>query len=141
WIQSRWLSSVASAASWRWSRVGWLPMQAPSCGVVGVGAGSAWRRHAPIPRIRSGRPPGRRRAWPSPPLLGALAVRPSRRRGVGAFGAGGLSWAAGVGQADLAAGGQGAVGLPRFLGDQPTALGCCKERVVDLVVVEGPGGD
>ena len=72
-----------------------------------------------------------------------LAGRPSRRdrRGVGAFGAGGLAWAAGVGQADLAARGQGAAGLARLLGQQPAALGGRQQPLVDLAVVEGAGGD
>src|SRR5215218_4709955 len=66
--------------------------------------------------------------WPapamaSPPLLGSLAGRSSRRdrRGVGAFGAGGLGWAAGVRQADLAARGQGPVGLAALLFEQAAA--------------------
>ena len=58
-----------------------------------------------------------------------------------AVGAGGLAWAAGMGQADLAARGQGPVGLPRFLPKQATAFGCGQERLVDLAVVEGAGGD
>ena len=61
--------------------------------------------------------------------------------GVGAFGAGGLAWAAGVGQADLAAGGQGAAGLARFLGQQSALLSGLQEPLVDLAVVEGAGGD
>ena len=60
---------------------------------------------------------------------------------MGAFGAGGLSWAAGVGQADLAARGQGPVGLAGLLGEQAAAFGRLQERVVDLAVVEGAGGD
>jgi len=60
---------------------------------------------------------------------------------VGAFGAEGLSWAAGVGQADLAARGQGPVGLARLLLEQAAAFGCRQERLVDLAVVEGAGGD
>jgi hypothetical protein len=60
---------------------------------------------------------------------------------MGAFGAGGLSWAAGVGQADLAAGGQGPVGLAGLLGQQPAALGGGEESLVDLGVVERPAGD
>jgi hypothetical protein len=39
---------------------------------------------------------------------------------MGAVGAGRLGWSAGVDQADLAAGRQGAVGLARFLAKQPT---------------------
>jgi hypothetical protein len=60
---------------------------------------------------------------------------------MGAVGAGGVSGAAGVGEADLAAGGQGAAGLARFLSQQPTALGRGQEPLVDLAVVEGAGGD
>ena len=41
---------------------------------------------------------------------------------MGAFGVGGLGGAAGVGQADLAARGQGAVGLAWLLTEQPTPL-------------------
>src|SRR4029453_7866804 len=66
---------------------------------------------------------------------------PDRRRGVGAFGAGGLSWTAGVGQPDLAARGQGPVGLAGLLLEQPAAVSCPQERLVDLAVVEGAGGD
>jgi hypothetical protein len=46
-----------------------------------------------------------------------------------------------VGQADLAARGQGAAGLAGFLGQQAAAFGRLKELVVDLAVVEGAGGD
>jgi hypothetical protein len=60
---------------------------------------------------------------------------------MGAFGAGGLGWAAGMLEADLAAGGQGAVGLARLLGQQPAALGGRQEPLVDLAGVEGAGGD
>jgi hypothetical protein len=58
-----------------------------------------------------------------------------------AFGAGGLSWAAGMGEADLAARGQGAAGLARLLGQQPTTLSRLKESLIDLAVVEGAGHD
>ena len=60
---------------------------------------------------------------------------------MGAFGAGGLGWAAGMGQADLAARGQGPVGLAGLLGEEAAAFGGGKELMVDLVVVEGAGGD
>jgi hypothetical protein len=60
---------------------------------------------------------------------------------VGAFGAGGLPWAAGVGQADLAARGQGPMGLAGLLGEQAAAFGGGKERLVDLTVLKGAGGD
>jgi len=46
-----------------------------------------------------------------------------------------------MGQADLAARGRGPVGLAGLLGQQPTTLGGGQEPVVDLVVVEGAGGD
>jgi hypothetical protein len=46
-----------------------------------------------------------------------------------------------MGQADLAAGGEGAVGLAGLLGQQPTALSGIQERLVDLVGVEGAGRD
>jgi hypothetical protein len=59
----------------------------------------------------------------------------------GAFGAGGLGWAAGVGQADLAAGGEGAVGLTRLLLEESAAVGRRQEPLVDLALVEGAGGD
>ena len=73
----------------------------------------------------------------------SLADRSSRRdrRAVGAFGGGGLLWAAGVGQADLAARGQGAAGLAGFLGQQPAAFRRVQQPLVDLAVVEGAGGD
>jgi hypothetical protein len=48
---------------------------------------------------------------------------------------------AGVGQADLAAGGQGAVGLAGLFGEQAAAFGGLEQALVDLVVVEGAGGD
>jgi hypothetical protein len=84
-------------------------MQAPLLRVVRVGAGSAWRWHAPTPWNRSAGRGGRRRPWPSPPLLGRLASRPQGRRpGMAAFGAGWLGGSAGMGEADLAARGQGA---------------------------------
>ena len=56
---------------------------------------------------------------------------------MGAFGAAGLVWAAGVGQSDLAARGQGPAGLARLLGQQPTTLSGIQEPSVDLALVEG----
>ena len=53
----------------------------------------------------------------------------------------GWAWAAGVGQADLAARGQGPVGLARLLCQQPAALSRLEQPLVDLAVVEGAGGD
>jgi hypothetical protein len=108
----------------------------------GVGAGSAWRRHAPT--LGTSQPAG----WPaaakgltsSPgfvrrPVESAGSARGGYVRGWG------LSWAAGVGKADLAAGGQGAASLARLLGQQPTALSGIQKRLVDLAVVKGAGGD
>jgi hypothetical protein len=46
-----------------------------------------------------------------------------------------------MGQADLAAGGQGSAGLARLLGQQPTTLSGIQEPLVDLAVVEGAGTD
>jgi hypothetical protein len=46
-----------------------------------------------------------------------------------------------MGQADLAARGQGAAGLAGLLGQQPAALGGLEQPLVDVVVVEGAGGD
>jgi hypothetical protein len=46
-----------------------------------------------------------------------------------------------VGQADLAARGQGPVGLAGLLFEEAAAFGGGQERVVDLAVVEGAGGD
>jgi hypothetical protein len=46
-----------------------------------------------------------------------------------------------VGQADLAARGQGPAGLAGLLGQQPAALGRLEEPLVDLAVVEGACGD
>jgi hypothetical protein len=46
-----------------------------------------------------------------------------------------------MGEADLAARGQGATGLARLLGQQPAALGGGQQSSVDLAVVEGAGGD
>jgi hypothetical protein len=60
---------------------------------------------------------------------------------VGAFGAGGLSWAAGVAQADLAARSQGPICLAGLVGEEAASLGCDQELVVDLAGVEGAGGD
>jgi hypothetical protein len=48
---------------------------------------------------------------------------------------------AGVSQTDLAARGQGAVGLAGFVGEQAAAFGGLEQALVDLVVVEGAGGD
>src|SRR5215218_358030 len=116
---------------------------APFCRGSWVGAGSAWRRHAPTPRTWANRPGGRQRSWPSPPLLGSLASRTQGwgRRGVGVFRAGGMGWPAGMGQADLAARGQGSAGLAGLLSQQSTTLGRLEESLVDLAVVEGAGGD
>ena len=58
-----------------------------------------------------------------------------------AFGGGGLGWAAGVGQADLATGGQGPAGLAGLVGQQPTPLSGIKESLIDLVLIQGAGGD
>jgi hypothetical protein len=60
---------------------------------------------------------------------------------MGAFGAGGLAWTAGMGEADLATGGQGPVGLTRFLSEESAAFGGGQELVVDLAVVKSAGGD
>jgi len=46
-----------------------------------------------------------------------------------------------MGQADLAARGQGAAGLAGLLPKQPTALGGRQEPLVDFALVEGAGGD
>jgi len=46
-----------------------------------------------------------------------------------------------VGQADLAARGQGPVGLAGLLSQQPAALSGIQEPLVDLAVVKGAGGD
>jgi hypothetical protein len=48
---------------------------------------------------------------------------------------------AGVGQADLAAGGQGALGLARLIGEQAAAFGGLEQALVHLLMVEGAGGD
>ena len=72
-----------------------------------------------------------------------LVRRPSAATAerMGGFGAGGVGGAAGMGQADLAARGQGAAGLAGLLGQQPAAVGGRKEPLVDLALVEGAGGD
>ena len=46
-----------------------------------------------------------------------------------------------MGEADLAARGQGAAGLARLLTKQPTALSGRQQPLVDLAVVEGAGRD
>jgi hypothetical protein len=46
-----------------------------------------------------------------------------------------------VDQADLAAGGQGAVGLARLIGEQTTAFGGLEQTLVDLVVVQDAASD
>jgi hypothetical protein len=46
-----------------------------------------------------------------------------------------------VGQADLAAGGHGAVGLAGLVAEQSAAFGGLEQALVDLVVVQGAGGD
>ena len=46
-----------------------------------------------------------------------------------------------MGQADLPARGQGPVGLAGLVGEEAAAFGRLKERLVDLAVVEGAGGD
>ena len=68
----------------------------------------------------------------SPPLLGPLGIRPGWRgwRGMGGFGAGAVGDRAGVGQADLAAGGQGAAGLAGLLGEQAAAFGGLQQPLV-----------
>jgi hypothetical protein len=48
---------------------------------------------------------------------------------------------AGVGQADLAAGGQGALCLARLVAEQAAAFGRLEQTLVDLMLVEGAGGD
>jgi hypothetical protein len=42
---------------------------------------------------------------------------------------------AGVGQADLAPGGQGALGLARLVGEQPAAFGGLEQVLMHLLVV------
>jgi hypothetical protein len=44
-------------------------------------------------------------------------------------------------EADLAAGDQGAVGLARLLGQQPTTFSGIEQPLVDLAVLEGAAGD
>src|SRR5215211_800576 len=92
---------------------------------------------------RASRPAGRRWPWASPPLLGPLATRSGWQgwRSMGGVEADAVRGWAGVGQADLAAGGQGALGLAGFVAEQPAAFGGLEEAVVDLLVVEGAGGD
>ena len=46
-----------------------------------------------------------------------------------------------MGQADLAAGGQGPAGLAGLLLEQAAAFGGFQEGLVDMAVVEGAGGD
>jgi hypothetical protein len=46
-----------------------------------------------------------------------------------------------MGQANLAAGGQGAVSLAGLVAEQAGAFGGLEQAVVDLLVVEGAGGD
>jgi hypothetical protein len=60
---------------------------------------------------------------------------------MGGVGVGAVGGRAGVGQADLAARGQGAVGLAGLVGEQPAAFSGPEQAVVDLVVVEGASGD
>jgi hypothetical protein len=58
-----------------------------------------------------------------------------------AFGVWAVRGSAGVLEADLAGGGQGAVGLPWLLTEQSAALGGVQEALVDLAVLEGATGD
>ena len=60
---------------------------------------------------------------------------------MGGFGAGAVGDRAEVGQADLAAGGQGAQGLAGLVAKQAAAFGGLEQALVDVVVVEGAGGD
>jgi hypothetical protein len=60
---------------------------------------------------------------------------------MGGLGVGAVGGWAGVGQADLAAGGQGALGLARLVGEQAAALGGLQQTLLDLMLVEGVGGD
>jgi hypothetical protein len=60
---------------------------------------------------------------------------------MGGVGVGAVGGRAGVGQADLAAGGQGAVGLAGLVGEQTAAFGGLEQALVDLAMVEGAGGD
>jgi hypothetical protein len=126
-------------------RAGGWPAARHHCGVVGwCGLCLAAARAHPWNKVS--RPGGRRRSWPSPPVLGSLAGRSSSRdrRGVGAFGAGGLAGTAGVSQADLAARGQGPVGLAGLLGEKAAAFGG-GQRVdpppLPVAVAHGCGGD
>jgi hypothetical protein len=144
WVQSSGSSSWGvSAASWRWARVGWLPIQELLPAGGRGGAGSAWRRHAPTPRTTP-QPAG----WPAVGValtsLPWFARRPLEQAGSargGCVRGWGLAWAAGVGQADLAAGVEGPVGLAEFLGEETAAFGRLEQSLVDLAVVEGAGGD
>src|SRR5215213_4374386 len=124
-----------------WFRVGLLPIQGSFLrgGWGGCGLCVAAARAHPMDTVsRSG---GRRRPWRSPPLRCWFADRAQRRRGMGAFGAGGLPWAAGMGQPDLAARSQSAMGLAGFLGQQPAALRRRKQPLVDLALDKRAGGD
>ena len=60
---------------------------------------------------------------------------------MGGVGVGAIGCRAGVGQADLAPGGQGALGLARLVGEQAAALGGLEQTLLDLMLVEGAGGD
>ena len=73
-----------------------------------------------------------------PPWSARRPLEQAARRGC--VRVGGLSWAAGVGQADLAARGQGAVGLAGLLLEEAAAFGRLEESLVDLAGVEGAGG-
>src|SRR5918994_3271061 len=101
---------------------------------------AAARAHPMDTTSRSG---GRR--WPSlsPPLLGSFAARSGwwGWRTMAGVGVGAVGGRAGVGQADLAAGGQGAVGLAGLLGEQAATFGGPGQAVGGLVGVEGAGGD
>src|SRR5919107_10430 len=73
------------------------------------------------------RPAGRRRPWPSPPLLDPLAPVPDDAGGRGlCWGAVGIGARGGVGgvvRAALAGRGDGPVGLAGLLGQQPVVFG------------------
>src|ERR687897_2416499 len=92
---------------------------------------AAARAHPMDTTSRSG---GRR--WPSlsPPLLGSFAARSGwwGWRTMAGVGVGAVGGRAGVGQADLAAGGQGALGLAALVPQQGAAFGGLQEALVDL---------
>ena len=84
--------------------------------------------------------------WPaaaltSPPGSGRRRLGRAGVAMLGGVGGAAMWGRARVGQADLAAGGQGSLGLAGLVTEEAAAFGGLEQTVVDLLVVEGASGD